>query len=165
MSPAKHVLSPDMSVDETMSMLLHTGLDGAPVVDDNQELVGVVSSFDFLQKEAFEGALLPMDGSVETVEKYVGAARKICGQKVEDVMTCHPATISQRSSMRDAAATMAELKLHRLPVVNDAGKLVGVLTAADVMKDLLHIVRNLPPANEEEENDSTEKKESAKVSP
>ena len=51
--------------------------------------------------------------------------------------------------MREAAAIMSELKLHRLPVVDDRGTLVGVLSSADVMKDLLHIVRNLPPAAEE----------------
>jgi CBS domain-containing protein len=50
--------------------------------------------------------------------------------------------------MREAAAIMSEAKLHRLPVVNAEGKLVGVLSSADVMKDLIHIVRNLPPADE-----------------
>jgi CBS domain-containing protein len=55
-------------------------------------------------------------------------------------------TVTPQTSMREAAAIMSELKLHRLPVVDDKGTLVGVLSSADVMKDLLHIVRNLPPA-------------------
>jgi CBS-domain-containing membrane protein len=80
-------LAPMMSTDEAMATLLVSGLSGAPVVDRNRKLVGVVSSFDFLQKEAFEGALLPMEGSRANVVKYVQAAQKICGQVVSDIMT------------------------------------------------------------------------------
>lgn len=150
-------LSPTSSTDEAMALLLVSGLSGAPVVVDVSDddathkiLVGVVSSFDFLQREAFEGSLLPMEGSRANVEKYVHAAQKICGQIVQDIMT--PAnqvkTVTPDTPMREAAAIMSESKLHRLPVVDSAGgkRLVGVLSSADVMKDLLHIVRNLPPA-------------------
>jgi CBS domain-containing protein len=56
--------------------------------------------------------------------------------------------------MREAAAIMSELKLHRLPVVDDRGTLVGVLSSADVMRDLLHIVRNLPPAVADDDDDA-----------
>jgi hypothetical protein len=80
-------LAPMMSTDEAMATLLVSGLSGAPVVDRDRKLVGVVSSFDFLQKEAFEGALLPMEGSRANVAKYVQAAQKICGQVVSDIMT------------------------------------------------------------------------------
>lgn len=193
-------LSPTSSTDEAMALLLVSGLSGAPVVVDVSDddathkiLVGVVSSFDFLQREAFEGSLLPMEGSRANVEKYVHAAQKICGQIVQDIMTpanqvrfvrgskgafdsLHgnrwfffaPAsqiivltpcwcsffgvnqvkTVTPDTPMREAAAIMSESKLHRLPVVDSAGgkRLVGVLSSADVMKDLLHIVRNLPPA-------------------
>lgn len=87
-------LSPTSSTDEAMALLLVSGLSGAPVVVDVSDddathkiLVGVVSSFDFLQREAFEGSLLPMEGSRANVEKYVHAAQKICGQIVQDIMT------------------------------------------------------------------------------
>ena len=43
---------------------------------------------------------------------------------------------------------MTEHKLHSLPVVDEENILLGVILAADVMQDLLHIVRNLPPAGE-----------------
>jgi len=82
-------------------VLLANGASAAPVVvyDEDEvdmqqqqqqrppRLVGVISSFDFLQKEAFEGALLPMEGSASDIETYVRAARKICGRRVADLMS------------------------------------------------------------------------------
>jgi CBS domain-containing protein len=148
MSPAQHVLTPNMSVDETMSMLLNNGLSGTTVVNDEQVVIGIVTSFDFLQKEAFEGALLSIEGTAANVERYVEAAKKICGQKVEDVMTKNPTTVTPSTPMREAAALMTAKRLHRLPVVDETGRLVGVLTSADVMRDLLHVVRNLPESKD-----------------
>jgi CBS domain-containing protein len=137
-------------VDESMALLLSRGLSGAPVVDNtnDQRLVGMLTSFDFLQQEAFEGVLLPMEGSLEHVEMYVQAAQRICGQQVADVMTYNPEKITMDTPMRTAAALMTRKRLHRLPVVdtNSGGRLVGILSCSNVMKDLLHIVRTLPPS-------------------
>eukprot|EP00545_Synedropsis_sp_CCMP1620_P015129 CAMPEP_0119015388 /NCGR_PEP_ID=MMETSP1176-20130426/10942_1 /TAXON_ID=265551 /ORGANISM="Synedropsis recta cf, Strain CCMP1620" /LENGTH=142 /DNA_ID=CAMNT_0006968679 /DNA_START=198 /DNA_END=626 /DNA_ORIENTATION=- len=135
-----------MSVDEATTILLSNGFSGAPVVDDFQNLIAVVSSFDFLEMEAFEGAVLPMEGSVEQVEGYVGAAKRICAQLVADIMSPNPLSVSPDESMRTAAALMSSEKLHRLPVIDAHGKVVGIITASDVMQDMLHLVRNLPEA-------------------
>lgn len=149
MDPLHHVLSPDMSVDETLEMFMRDALLAAPVTDKENKLVGIVSSFDFLQKEAFEGALLPMGGSQEQIERYVEAAKKICGRKVEDIMSKNPTTVTTKSYMRDAAAIMAEHRLHRLPVLDNEGKLVGMLTTSHVMRDLMHVLDKLPAARDE----------------
>lgn len=49
------LLRPEMSVDEATAIILSNGFSGAPVVDSSQQLIGVVSAFDFLEMEAFEG--------------------------------------------------------------------------------------------------------------
>ena len=150
MDPIQQSLKSYMSVDETLQIFIKDNLSAAPVTDDDNNLVGIVSSFDFLQKEAFEGALLPMGGSQELIERYVEAARKICGRKVEDIMSSSPnlTTVTMKTSMREAAAIMAEKRLHRLPVIDsdNGGKLVGMLTTAHIMKDLGHVLERLPAA-------------------
>ena len=146
-SPA-HVLYPDNTVDEAIAALLSYGVSGAPVVQDGK-IVGMVSSFDFLQKEAFEGALLPIEGSNEMVEIYVEAAKKICGQRVADIMSPNPVTVAPETSMRAAAELMTTEKLHRLPVVTKGGELVGILTSTNVMQDMFHVVRSLSAAKDE----------------
>jgi CBS domain-containing protein len=150
MSSSVHVLTPEMSVEEAMTILLSHGISGAPVVDKNLHVIGIVSSFDFLQKEAFQGALLPMEGSIQNVEHYIDIAQKICGQRVQDVMTTYPSniiTIESNALMRQAATIMTEHRINRLPVIDPMSRqLVGVITCTDIMIDLLHVLQKLPPA-------------------
>jgi len=142
-------LTPSSTVDEAMQLLLQAGVSGAPVVDDESGsfLVGVISSFDFLQQEAGDGVLLPVSGTFENVEKFVNAAKKICARRVGDIMSTNPVTLESSATMRSAAAIMAKDNLHRLLIV-DNGNLMGIITTSDVMKDMMHVVRNLPFADE-----------------
>jgi CBS domain-containing protein len=151
MTQSPKILHPGDAVDDAIQTLVALGVSGAPVVgDDGMTLLGVVSAFDFLQKEAFEGVLLDIEGSSEQVTSYINAAKRIIGQKVEDLMTVNPRTVSPNTPMRIAAEIMATERMHHLPVVDDHGHLVGILTPSDVMKDLVHVVRNLPAAPEDE---------------
>lgn len=148
MSAPSTVLHPNQSLDDAMSMLLRNGISGAPVLDDEGKVVGMVTAMDFLQKEALEGSLLPMGGSREQVQSYVDTARKICAQRVHDVMSPIVVSVSPKHTMQQASLLMTEHQFTRVPVLNENGNLVGILSASDVMQDLLHIVKNLPPARE-----------------
>ena len=119
MTPTPKTLYADMLVDDAIALLMSWGVSGAPVVDfkTGTMLLGVVSSYDFLQKEAFEGVLLAMEGTSEMVSSYVDAAKKICGQQVGDIMTPNPRTVFPTTTMRVAAELMSNEKLHHLPVV------------------------------------------------
>jgi len=147
MTPRPFTLKTTDSVDDAIASLLRLGISGAPVVDGSGKLVGVISTSDFLHKE-LGGALLPMEGSSETVMGYLEAAQKIIGQRVGDMMTKNPVTINPGASMKEAAKIMAECKLHRVIVMDDNGELVGILSRSDVMRDVLTTVRGaLPEAN------------------
>ena len=113
-------------------------------MDDLGNLVGVVSAFDFLEKEA-GGALLPMEGTTAEIEHFVEAARRIVATQVQDLMSSHPITVTPQISMRQAALIMTQERMHRLPVVDVNGKLVGMLSSSDVMKDVLGTVRAALP--------------------
>ena len=144
-SLTKVKLSPDQSADEAIAALLSNKVQAAPVLDENK-LVGIVTSYDFLQREAFEGAVVPVDPSQgsDNVESYAAAARKICGNRVADVMTVNPQTVKKDAGMRDVAAKMASDRLHTIPVVDDDGAFLGMITSDDVMRDVLNVVWELP---------------------
>ena len=99
MTPNPKTLNERDSVDEAISKLLKYSYSGAPVVDDLGNLVGVVSAFDFLEKEA-GGALLPMEGTTAEIEHFVEAARRIVATQVQDLMSSHPITEGKVWSVR-----------------------------------------------------------------
>jgi len=97
-------LTASATVDEAVYMLLDLGVSGAPVINENTgELVGIVSTFDFLQQEAGDGALLPIQGTMEDVQNYLKQAKKLLATRVGDLMTENLVTIYSDESMRNAA--------------------------------------------------------------
>jgi CBS domain-containing protein len=155
MDPIRFVLRPDLTIDETLQIFLENDLSAAPVTDSDNNLLGIVTSFDFLEKEAFEGSLLPVGGTQEMIERYIEAAQKICGQQVVDIMSRNLCTVSTETPMRQAAVIMAEKKLHRLPVVDNDGRLVGMLTTSHIMRDLGHVMNRLPASGSGKGENST----------
>jgi CBS domain-containing protein len=162
MTHSPKTLQVNESVDDAIAKLLSFGYSGAPVVDSQGSLVGVVSAFDFLQKEA-GGALLPMEGTSDKVDKYMKAAKKIMGSTVADLMTPDPLSVGPHESMRTAAAMMTQERLHRLPVVDSEGDLVGILSTSDVMRDVLYKVRMLEASSSLDE--TKEGEESSELNP
>lgn len=147
MTPHPICLKTTDSVDDAIQKLLKLGFNGAPVVDPTtNNLVGVISAFDFLQKEE-GGTLLPLvqDGNAYDFQHTVDAARRICATTVEDLMTPNPLTISPTTSMKEAAEIMIRDRCHRLCVVNDEGNLIGVLATSDVMRHVLKVVNQALP--------------------
>jgi CBS domain-containing protein len=148
--PHLFTLSPKTPVDEAIATLLAAGVSGAPVVEHlknaetgktENRLVGFVSSFDFLPREE-TGTLVSL-GDLEDSE----TARRILGQTVKDMMTNNPITVTTNDLMKKAAEVMAKHRLHALPVVDaKRGNLVGIVTAKDVMRDVMKTAKHCLPA-------------------
>jgi len=103
--------------------------------------VGFVSSFDFLPREE-TGSLVNLGETEDNV------ARRILGSKVKDVMTKDPITVTTNQNMKVAAEAMARHRLHALPVVDAKhGHCVGIITAEDVMRDVMKTARGALPAD------------------
>ncbi len=96
-----------------------------PVLDDDGELVGIVS-----QRDMFRGALAHALGYGET------AQRRMLGLLVvKEVMTTRVVTVGPGAPIADAARTMVDRKIGCLPVV-EGGRLVGILTESDFVEVL-----------------------------
>ena len=61
----------------------------------------------------------------------------------QDLMTPSPVSISEHASAREAAAALTRLEISSLPVINDAGRPVGVLSRADLVR---HAAESSDPA-------------------
>jgi predicted transcriptional regulator len=106
-----------LSVDEAAWALMHRGVSGAPVRDEEGHLVGVISTSDLVDPER---------GDTDSEVRTVG-----------DVMTPAMLALDAEDDAADAVQMMAAHGIHRVVVVDAAGSLVGIVTPMDFLRRLL----------------------------
>jgi CBS domain-containing protein len=100
-----------------------------PVLDEDNKVIGVVSEADLLTKEALEySATSRVSGMLHHREQVKAAATT-----AEDLMTKPPVTVGPDEFVTHAARLMYARKVKRLPVVDDDGHLIGIVSRADVL--------------------------------
>lgn len=96
-----------------------------PVVD-GRRVVGVVSERDLLRF------------AVSALERGPAATAKAADLErrtfVAEVMTRHPKTVGPKTAVTEAAAIMSDARIGCLPVVNEAGDLLGIVTSSDLLQ-------------------------------
>ena len=116
------------SLSEAINVLKRNRIRRLPVLRDD-ELVGIVSDRDL--KEASPSKATSLD----IWELHYLMSRI----KVRDIMTRNPLTIHPDDTIEKAAIIMHDRKIGGLPVVDDKGKLVGILTEQDIFDALINI--------------------------
>ncbi|CAA0840983.1 CBS domain-containing protein CBSX1-chloroplastic [Striga hermonthica] len=148
-----HVVKSTTTVDEALEMLVANRITGFPVIDDDWKLVGLVSDYDLLALDSISGTgktdadMFPeVDSTWKTFNEIQKLLSKTNGQVVGDVMTPAPMVVRESTNLEDAAKLLLETKYRRLPVVNDDGKLVGIITRGNVVRAALQIKRTIGAA-------------------
>ncbi|XP_073004347.1 CBS domain-containing protein CBSX1, chloroplastic-like [Typha latifolia] len=141
-----HVVKPTTSVDEALEMLVENRITGFPVIDDDWRLVGVVSDYDLLALDSISGngrtdtSMFPeVDSTWKTFNAIQKLLSKTNGKVIGDVMTPAPLVVRETTNLEDAARLLLETKYRRFPVVDSAGRLVGIITRGNVVRAALHI--------------------------
>lgn len=119
-------LKPGMPIFEAISLLLKHKVSGAPVVDEHNRLLGVLSEKDCLAVFANEAFY-----------------SETAGGEVEDYMSLDTKTIDPDDEIFKAADIFLKNSFRRLPVVDD-GLLVGQISRRDVLLASLHLVEESP---------------------
>ncbi len=138
---------PDARLDEAARVLREFHVSGLPVVDAKQRVVGVVSEKDLvtvLYRAA--GVALPrglLDLLLESAPRRGQSILTVCRNRlrngrVHEVMSRPAVTIDATASIERAAKLLRARGVNRLPVVDPRGRLVGIVTRADVMGALVH---------------------------
>src|SRR4051812_33321911 len=130
----------DDSVEDVIRTLREHELPGVPVVDGSGTLVGIVTENDLVLRDEEADLHLPhhldiMGGVIylESMKHFEGRVKKAFASKAEDMMTPDPITVTPDGPVEEAAKLIAKRKHNRLPVVDDDGRLVGVVTRLDVL--------------------------------
>lgn len=109
---------PETEIDTVIRTLLDKGISGAPVLNDNGEVVGLIDDKDCLSV-LVQDAYHNQPGSVTTVSAYMSNVMR---------------TISIDSDIIDAANIFLRTPYKRLLVVDHAGKLVGQVSRRDILR-------------------------------
>jgi CBS domain-containing protein len=135
------VVRPETSLHEAIKLLAEKRISGLPVVDDAGKLIGTISETDLMWQET--GVTPPayfmfLDSVIflKNPAQYERDLHKALGQTVGEVMSKDVITVPPEKPLRDAAQLMHDRKAQRLLVVDADGKVIGILTRGDIVRDL-----------------------------
>jgi CBS domain-containing protein len=131
-------LKENMPVAEAWERMLKHLLKALPVLNEREEVEGMLTDEDLLERAGLEQNLSVAERLDKQTLQAEFTALKRSPLKVADVMTKPAITVRENESLGVASARMAELSIKRLPVLNEKGKLVGVLSRVDVLRQVLN---------------------------
>ena len=137
-------LQADDTVKKAVIKLALENVSGAPVVDNRNHLLGILSENDILEvlysyqskleSEHSADVILnyPMDSDMEGSDNIKSLSEEISNIPVSDLMTRTVLTTSPDTSIMEVLKAMINLKVNRLPVV-ERGVLVGIISRGDII--------------------------------
>lgn len=128
-------------VRDVARLLIEKRISAVPVVDRNGRIVGIISEADLLHRPE-AGTERPtswwlslLSGERATAEEYV----KSHAMKAKDVMTKTVQTVHPNSPLNEIADLFEERHIKRIPVVNEGGDLVGIVSRANIIQALASV--------------------------
>jgi signal-transduction protein with cAMP-binding, CBS, and nucleotidyltransferase domain len=118
---AVHVTSPDSTVFDAISRMVELNIGSLLVVDEDGDLVGIMTERDYLRKVALLG-------------------RTSRTTPVSEIMTSGVLTVSRWSEVDDCLTLMTQRRIRHLPVI-ERGRTIGVVSVGDLVKQKLNIQR------------------------
>ncbi|MEU2791809.1 CBS domain-containing protein [Streptomyces sp. NPDC007100] len=126
---------PAASFKDVADLLARHRISGVPVVDDDDKVLGVISETDLLLHQAAQedpprrrGALLAW-----RPRRTRRARAKTRGRTARELMSAPAVTAGPRQTVTEAARTMASHHVERLPVTDEEGRLMGIVTRSDLL--------------------------------
>jgi CBS domain-containing protein len=139
----------DWSLEELAEFLVDNNISGAPVTEENGELVGVVSMTDILRHgsmpdnggetdDTHDVYLYELERQLGHEELRMFHARDESSAQVRDIMTPMIFKVEENTSVQEVAETMLRGRIHRV-FVTRGSTLTGIVTALD----MLQVIRDL----------------------
>ena len=128
----------DMTVQVLATLLAERGISGAPVVDADGKVIGIVSEGDLLHRAEIGTARRHrvrrrswwLDHfAADLAREYV----KSHGRTVKEIMTRDVVTVTEDTDLADVAALLEAKRIKRVPVMRDS-KIVGIISRANIVR-------------------------------
>ena len=147
MLKAKDIMTPEVitvqmetTVNELAEILWKNRISGTPVLDDDGNVVSVVTESDLIdQSKKFHiPTMISLLDSViflESSKKTEKEIKKMAGNTVQDICSKELVIVDSETGLDEIATIMANKKVHTLPVVQD-NRLIGVIGKSDIIRTM-----------------------------
>jgi CBS domain-containing protein len=137
-------VSPDEDARAAIDLLAKTDMGAIPVLDGDRRVVGIVSESDLVLSEEESDLHLPHYLNIMGGIVFVGSMKgfeerleKAFATKVSELMTADPVIAKTYESAERVAKKIADKHHNHLPVVDEDGRLAGMVTRADALAALV----------------------------
>lgn len=133
-------VSPDMTVREVARIFVDNGISGAPVLDADGHVVGMISEGDLLRRseigteERTRTSWLDFWSASHEARDYI----KTHAERVRDVMTTGVVSVQPDTPLAEVAGILETRRIKRVPVTK-AGQLVGIVSRANLVQALASV--------------------------
>jgi len=103
----------DSSIKSVISMFKEHKISGAPVIDENERMVGIITGYDLI-----------LQAATRDLDDVILFNRGVVSIRIEDTLAT-------------AIKSLHKTKFHRLPVVNSLGHAVGIISQQDILNELI----------------------------
>lgn len=140
MNQAVITINENANIEEIAKILSDHNVSGAPVVDEDNRILGIVTEGDLLHKltnPRVPGFLGLLGGIIyfNGVEQYREDFKKLAAIKAKEIMTTKVVAVNRQTELKELAAIMVEKNIKRLPVVEN-DRVVGIISRADIIKTM-----------------------------
>lgn len=142
-------LKKSFSANVPTSRIMETGHRSVLVVDDRQNVIGIVAITDLLQMIMPAYLSVPKPSTAQSIQyspifwrgMFLQEVRRKADVKIEEIMSPAPYTISSQASLMEATYVMMSYNVRRL-VVEEHGRALGIIREQDLFFEMETILRN-----------------------
>jgi CBS domain-containing membrane protein len=122
----------DADINEVATLLSENRISGLPVVDSQDRVIGMITEADVLAMVGMKKGHTFKDVIRHLLGEPLSGPKR--SKRLRDVMTKPVITTGPEADIREIALTLDEKRIKRLPVVDEQGKLIGVISRADIVR-------------------------------
>lgn len=132
MRPVRLAVTPRTTLIELRDMLLQYRCTGAPVINEDGDVVGVISQSDLVRAVVGDLFSHDSDGLAELFSETSASADPLVGKTVSDIMVGNVFSVAPADPIGAVARLMVDLHIHRV-IVTEHSKPVGVISSMDLI--------------------------------
>ncbi len=106
------------TIIEAATRIVLGGFNGIPIINDDGMVIGMLTTIDILNA--------------------IKAGKDINSATIEEIMTANPIVINQNNEIEETIDIMNKNRISMVPVVEDDGRIIGICSRSDIMKEILN---------------------------